>query len=167
MIALKIKDIKNFMNKLLNSDTFDSYLLEEATIQTFNTFSIDGNLNKGFYSDEERDNNPLLSSDYSPWELIKPIIFQIIKGKNVPSLLKISLLLSPSEGTRLLENNNLSNIIPYMKYFVIIIRYDSNGLRITSGTSFSSFIFDKAPDILWDNTLKEFLMNNSIDFDII
>lgn len=42
MIALQIKEIKSFMGKLLGTECFDSFLLEEAVITTYNTFRIDG-----------------------------------------------------------------------------------------------------------------------------
>ena len=41
MIALKITHIKQFMNRLLAGEDFDSFLLEEASISTYNTFTID------------------------------------------------------------------------------------------------------------------------------
>ena len=42
MIALQITSTKNFMNHLLVADTFDPFLLEEATISTALTVTIDG-----------------------------------------------------------------------------------------------------------------------------
>ena len=44
MIALQIQDIKNFMSKLLLSQTFDNFLMVEGSIKTYNTFRIDGTL---------------------------------------------------------------------------------------------------------------------------
>ncbi len=49
MIALKITNVKQFMAKLLGGEDFDSFLLEEATISTYNTFMIDGHQNRDFY----------------------------------------------------------------------------------------------------------------------
>ena len=46
MVSVEITGIKEFMNKLLNSEAFDSFYLEEAVIATFNTFIIDGHLIK-------------------------------------------------------------------------------------------------------------------------
>lgn len=46
MVSVEINSIKEFMNKLLNSEAFDSFYLEEAVIATFNTFIIDGHLIK-------------------------------------------------------------------------------------------------------------------------
>ena len=53
MVALQIQDIKNFMSKLLLSQTFDNFLLVEGSITTFNTFRIDGRLHTAFYTAEE------------------------------------------------------------------------------------------------------------------
>lgn len=50
MIALQIADIRVFMKKLLLSETFDRFLLLEGSITTFNTFEIDGTLQKTYYS---------------------------------------------------------------------------------------------------------------------
>ena len=48
MLALKINDVKEFMNQLLIGETFDHFQLVEASITTFNTFSIDGTLKREF-----------------------------------------------------------------------------------------------------------------------
>ena len=41
------------MNALLLSEQFDSFLVEEAIITTYNTFHIDGHLVRDFYTNEE------------------------------------------------------------------------------------------------------------------
>ena len=48
MKAYQIKDVKNFMGRLLGTDAFDSFLLAEASITTYNTFVIDGHIEKIF-----------------------------------------------------------------------------------------------------------------------
>ena len=48
MTALQIADIKTFMKKLLLTDSFDRFLLLEGTVTTFNTFHIDGALQKSY-----------------------------------------------------------------------------------------------------------------------
>ena len=49
MLAIKINDIKTFMNQLLIGDTFDAFPMAEASIAAFSTFSIDGRINKDFF----------------------------------------------------------------------------------------------------------------------
>lgn len=46
MIALKLTNVKACMSHLLLMDTFDSFLLIEGEIMTFNTFKIDGFIQK-------------------------------------------------------------------------------------------------------------------------
>ena len=55
MIALQFADIKTFMHKLLLTETFDRFLFLEASITTFNTFHIDGTLQKSYYTQEEQE----------------------------------------------------------------------------------------------------------------
>ena len=42
MLALKITDVKDFMNKLLIGEVFDRFSLVEAAVTTFTTFTIRG-----------------------------------------------------------------------------------------------------------------------------
>ncbi len=53
MISLRIKDTRKFMSHLLVKDTFDNFLLSEASINTSCLHSIEGKINHSFYSDEE------------------------------------------------------------------------------------------------------------------
>lgn len=38
-------------------ETFDYWLVREANIVTFNSFTIDGRIRQGYYSDEELETN--------------------------------------------------------------------------------------------------------------
>ena len=49
MLALTIIDVKDFMNKLLIGEVFDNFSLVEASVTTFNTFTIDGQTPAGFF----------------------------------------------------------------------------------------------------------------------
>ena len=44
MLALKITDIRDFTNKLFIGEVFDKFCLSEATVTTFNTFTIDAEI---------------------------------------------------------------------------------------------------------------------------
>ena len=64
MLALKINDVKNFMNQLLIGDTFDSFSLVEASITTFSNFTIDGKIHKDFFDTDTVQNMNFNDSDY-------------------------------------------------------------------------------------------------------
>lgn len=85
MIALKITHIKQFMNRLLAGEDFDSFLLEEASISTYNTFTIDGRQNRSFYSTEEWEDKEIRPYDFSTWKTVRPICFDLIKGRHTPA----------------------------------------------------------------------------------
>ena len=48
MIALQIENTGSFMSKLLRSECFDLFLLEEAVIRKAATWKIDGHMNHAF-----------------------------------------------------------------------------------------------------------------------
>lgn len=50
MISIELTDTKDFMNKLLRTEIFDNFLLQEAVITKAASYVIDGHLKKGFYS---------------------------------------------------------------------------------------------------------------------
>ena len=85
MISLQITQTKDFMQKLLSSDVFDVFLFEEACINTYNTFSIDGHIQKEFYSTEEL-THTALQYDFSTWKDMRPLCFQQMKGKHILTL---------------------------------------------------------------------------------
>ena len=165
MIAVQIKDVKTFMSKLLSGDAFDSFLLEEAQIRTFNTFTIDGYRNKEFFTKEELEDPQICPYEYSKWQEMKSICFQLIKGKKVPTFLKITLHTKPEEAQTLLEEGSVEIAANMLKAFVVTVKYDSNGLLLTTGTSFATFVMDKTPDMLWDDAFRKFLTDKGIEFE--
>ena len=55
MKAFQLTEKKEFMNLLLRSETFDNFLLSEASIHAAVSYEIDGRLNESFFSSEELD----------------------------------------------------------------------------------------------------------------
>ena len=80
MISLRIKDTKVFMSQLLIKDTFDRMLLSEATIKTACSYTINGQINKEYYSDEEWDNLNNNEKSYSEWSNIKPVSYTHLRA---------------------------------------------------------------------------------------
>ena len=165
MLAIQIKDVKTFMAKLLNANTFDSFLLEEAQIHTYNTFTIEGYQNRDFYTKEELEDKEMFPYEYSQWKDMKGICFQLIKGKKVPIFMKIILHKKPEDAYTLLEEGGAISFAGNLKAFVVTIKYDAGGLLLTTGTSFSTFLMDKTADLLWDNAFRSFLTEMGIDFE--
>jgi hypothetical protein len=153
------------MSKLLVQTTFDHFLLSEAVITTFNTFTIDGHLRKEFYSEDELESLQLKESHLSAWENIKPICFELIKGKKTPLHFKFVFQLSPSNTERLLQQTGLSLTPQDVNGLFINIKYDGNVLSCITGTSLNFFTLDKSLEQAWDSMIQRFLKQQEIIFD--
>lgn len=165
MIALKITNVKQFMAKLLGSEDFDSFLLEEAAISTYNTFMIDGHQNRDFYSTEEWEDQELRPYELSTWKKLRPICFDLIKGKRTPASFRFVLHLMPEHTVSILQKGDTAVTPQQVRAFVLNIKYDGTTLMLVTGTSFHTFLMDKTPDTLWDNAVRQFLSKQDISYE--
>ena len=165
MIALKITNVKQFMGKLLASEAFDAFLLEEASISTYNTFLIDGHQNRDFYSSEEWEDKEIRPFDFTTWKQIRPICYSLIKGTKTPSAFKFILHLMPDYLASILKEQDTTVTPQQIKALVLTVKYDGTTLTLITGTAFHTFIMDKSVDVLWDNAVKMFLDKREISYE--
>ena len=165
MIALQIQDIKNFMSKLLLSQTFDNFLLVEGTITTYNTFRIDGRVHKDFFTEEEIEERGLSDREFSLWKEVKPFCLELIKGKKTPLGFKFTFQLSKENTAKLLASSGITSIQPEnVSGLLINVRFDSNGLSCITATNLNLFTLDKSLEHAWDDMVKRFLRQQEISF---
>ncbi len=164
MIALTIKSLKNFMNRLLVSDTFDRFYVSEASITTFVTFSIDGLLHQDFFDADTAKELRSSGQQQVLWKDIKPFCFSVIKGKRTPLSFKIVLLFSRDETELLIARSGM-DITPDDVFGLFLnCQYNGEALVLTTGTSLRIFTLDKSLDEALDHALREFLIRQDIDF---
>ena len=157
MIALKLKNTKNFMTHLLLSDTFDNFLFIEGEIVTFNTFTIDGYIQKGFYEE---------SMDvYSSWKQLRELCFSIIKGKRTPLSFRFVFSLSPENIARLIEQKELDFQATDVQGLYLNIRFDGARLQCITGTSLNTFSMDKSLEREWDAMVPRFFDKKGLAFE--
>jgi hypothetical protein len=166
MIAVKIQKQKNFMARLLSTDLFDSYLVEEATIETYNTFSIDGRIHKEFYKESPDGIDELPAEEFSRWEKLRPICLELIKGKQTPLGFKFVLHLDSASRKTLFESID-SDITQDLVSLGIVIKYASGTVTITTGASYSVFTLDKEAEKAWDKYIPSFLESNGIEVETL
>lgn len=160
MLALKILDTKGFMNLLLRSSIFDSFLLYEATVKTSISYEINGRFHKDFFESFEDDLMP--KEDFTDWETQKPFVFQWMKGKRTPLFFKISLLLSKANLNRFLMESNLPFSKDSIGGLFFHIQYDGHTIFLRDGVSFQTFTMDKSLEYAWSQYLISFLKQHSI-----
>ena len=165
MQALEIVSMKNFMSQLLSSDAFDGFLLEEAVIRTANSYTIDGHMNADFFPPDERGPEHI-PYEFCPWNKIKGLCFDLIKGKYTPLHFKFVLQLKPETMRRLLaENNGSSEDFSQVKAFVLNIRYDGSKAVLTTSVSYHTFVMSREADLIWDNALCHYLNDKGIGYE--
>jgi len=165
MIALQIQDIKNFMSKLLLSQTFDNFLLVEGSVTTYNTFRIEGRVHKDFFTAEEIEEKELENREFSLWEEVKPFCLELIKGKKTPLSFKFTFQLSKENTAKLLTSAGITSIqSENISGLLLNIRFDNGTLCVITATNLTLFTLDKSLEHAWDDMVKRFLKQQEISF---
>lgn len=165
MILLKLSEIKNFMNKLLCTDTFDHFLLQEAVIQGAVTYHIEGALHTDFYSTDELEALGLSGMGFLPFGSLRSQCFDLIKGKRTPSFFKFVFLLSPENLARTLEQTHSSFSPNDITGIFLNLKFQNGDLMLTTGISYRIFSTDKSLEHEWDQLVKRFLKNHEISYE--
>ena len=166
MIALSIIDVKDFMNKFLIGEVFDRFFLVEASVTTFNTFTIDGRLQQDFFDTDTAAMHKSNSIEYSLWRDVKPYCFSVIRGRRTPLNFRIVLQLSPKQTQQILNPSFPDGSVPDCR-FCQNLQYRNDSLLCTTGVSYTSFCLDKRPEHLWDEMIRKFLSGQHIAFQVL
>lgn len=134
------KEVKDFMNCLLKSDSFDEFEIFSLNINTLVSISIEGAINRDFL-EEETDRY------YCTWQELKPIVYNIIKGKKAPSQMKIVMSM-PRKALQQLHSN--------CKTAFLNIIYENDIVTFTTGSSQINFSLDKTHENAWNKYVEDF-----------
>lgn len=165
MIALTILDQKDFMNRLLLGNIFDAFWLSEATITTYNTFTIDGALHKEFFEAPVQEALERSRRTCSLWKEVKPFCFSCMKGKHTPLYFKIVFQLSRTNTDKAVLESGVSLNCDDVSGLYLNLQYNNHILTCTTGTSLRIFTMDKTFDTVWDNMVLAFFKQHGIAFE--
>lgn len=155
------------MHKLLSTDCFDSFLLAEATLTTAATYIIDGHQNRDFYTSEEWEDASVRPYDFVTFSSMRPLLFDLVKGKRTPVNFKLVLHLIPDFVSPTLKQGDTAVTAEQIRAFVLTIKYDGSVLTLVTGTAMNTFLMDKSPDTIWDNAIRRFLTKKELDYEEI
>lgn len=167
MIALELTDIKDFMNKLLRAEVFDHFLLQEAMITSSATYNINGQITKGFFSEEELEELQLSGYRFLPFSMLKTNCFDLIKGKKTPSAFRFVFLLSPRNMEKTISAVGSSYTPSDVTGMYINVKYQNQLLSLTTGIAYNTFSTDKTLELEWDKMVMKFLKQHEISFEEI
>ena len=155
MVACKVIDIKGFMAKLLLKEIFDEFLVIEAEISTDIRFSIDGHIQEEF--PKER---------IALWKRLRPICFELIKGKKTPKNMKIVFRMKQEMVRSLLQETGLPYREEDIEGLYLHIRYEKESLYCITGVSMRIFTMEKGLEHSWDKKVQEFLKTSEIFYEM-
>lgn len=167
MIALELTDVKDFMNKLLRSEIFDHFLLQEAVITGGATYTLNGQITKGFYSEEELEELHLTGYRFLPFSMLRGNCFDLIKGKKTPSSFRFVFLLSPENTQKTITAVESSYKPADVTGIYINLKFQNQLLSLTTGIAYNIFSIDKTLENEWDKLVVKFLKQHEIAFEEI
>lgn len=172
MIALQIEHVGGFMNQLLLKETFDRFLVSEAQITTFTTFTIDGQSHPEFYEDDTSANDGREAAGTEAqthcdplvrWKEIRSFCVQIFKGRRLPLSFRFVFQLSRGQIRRFMEKNDLNYDPEDVLGLFLNIQYRNHALTVTTGSSLRIFTLDHTLDQAWDQYVQKFFNTCGLD----
>ncbi len=156
MINIHIKDKKGFTSKLFLKEDFDSFFVTEASVTTFNTYTIDGRIQKRFYTNEEYEN--LGKPEFSRWKDIRKLCFDMIKGSKTPIRFKIVLKLPEDLTLSILESTDTLVAAGDILGLFLNIKFENESMDCITGTSLKVFSMDKSLEEAFDRYMEKDLL---------
>ena len=150
MIAFKIVDVKDFMNKLLIGEVFDNFLLVSFEITNYAKITIDGVKNEAWYEEE-------VSGRYVTWKEVRDKISSLLKGDRVPLGIKGVFRLSDENTDKTAAKLGIKDAAEKDYGLFFTLKFEKGEINIVTGVSVTDFLISKQIGNLWDEDLLKFL----------
>ena len=160
MLSITITDVKKMTSLLFANDTFDRFLLRDASFNTAISATFSGELNPDFFEESEREG--LKDDPYLPWGSLRPVFFQLIKGKRLPLSFK-AVLMTNRESTDALSKKCGFTDTP-VSSLSMNLSYRDGALFLTTGVAYGGFTLDKSMEKYWDETVMKFLSSKEVSY---
>ena len=144
MKMYQIEEVKPFMAQLLLQETFDKFCVSVAEIRTIVPITIKGTMSHDWLSPEDAEKYKEL--EYIPWKLLRPVVFELIKGKQTPDFLKIQFVYYS-------ENGDCGGLR---------VQFEAGTLICLSTYTPAEFSLDRNAETFWDENCQAFLKKHEI-----
>ena len=152
MITVQIPNVKEFMQKLLLTPTFDDWGFQGADVYALTQYSISGTLNGKYLTEEERSSRERTEIKYKE---IRSILTSIVRGGRTPSQMKI-VLVCPSS----LLGDHVS---AFAESYLMNIYFKEGVLMAAGAISMKTFTMDRSDAVFWDNHFPKVLTQLGIE----
>ena len=144
MKMYQIEEVKPFMAQLLLQETFDKFCVSVAEIRTIVPITIKGTMSHDWLSPEDAEKYKEL--EYIPWKLLRPVVFELIKGKQTPDFLKIQFVYYS-------ENGDCGGLR---------VQFEAGTLTCLSTYTPAELSLDRNAETFWDENCQAFLKKHEI-----
>ena len=160
MKAYKAEDLRSFTQALFTRDSFDPFLVLEAEFRTYCLFSVRGNTERGWYTDEELETEQV--EDYTSWKKLRPVCFSLIRGRKTPASFRITFRLPPAEEEELLQESSGGVRREELGGFFLNVKYEDGKLLCVSASSVNRFPPDRVLEEAWDRRAERFFREHGL-----
>lgn len=157
MKSISIENIKNFTTHLFARETFDGFLVTEASFSTITNITIDGHINRDFMGEAELA-LPENREGSIYWKKLRPLCYEIIKGQKVPLRFKIVFMMPSDFVSQFLGSTGLDFEPAQVNGLFLNVSFQEGKLTCTTGTSLRDFTLDKSLEHAWDDQITKFLI---------
>ena len=141
------------MSKLLKSDSFDDFLLKEGFLRTNMEFRFQGKQFLEYFETKEQEQ---MIQEYVFWKEVKPIVFELVKGKRTPLAFSFTLFLTKEQRDELFVREAVA-IGEDNPTLFLQIRFEHGVGRMITGTARNVFTLDRTLEEVWDLEVKRLL----------
>ena len=131
------------------------------------TYTLNGQITKGFYSEEELTELHLNGYRFLPFSMLRGNCFDLIKGKKTPSSFRFVFLLSPENTQKTITSVGSSYKPSDVTGMYINLKFQNQLLSLTTGIAYNIFSTDKTLENEWDKLVVKFLKQHEISFEEI
>lgn len=146
MLGFYAQHINAFAKQLFTQDSFDDFLVPEASFATAFTTEFDGQL---FGSDG--------TEPFVRWEVLRPLAYQLIRGKTLPRGFSLVFMLSREKTAAFLAAEESGFAPEEVAGLYLNFRYAREQLSVTTGVALTEFTPDRSLEQAWDRYIREFL----------
>lgn len=162
MIALQIQDKKKMLQVLLESTSFDTFLMQEVSVIRDSSLFLEGRIHPEYQA--QQDPVQTEGADFVPWHNVRMLLASYI-GKEFPLSFKFVLQAPAAYTQNLLKNAAFTGDPSTVKGLILTFRYEQEHLTCLTGISLTTFSMDKSIETLWDQGIKKALANMQIGFE--
>lgn len=138
MMVLKVENIKEFMARMVTGEMFDKFHVAECEVTTFVNIRIDGRCYDAWFDTDER---PEEKGTQILWKQLRPLVFELIRGKKTPEVFKV-------DFCHYLGNGDVGSLR---------VQYEKGELFLFTGYMQREFSLDKGGQQSWDDNCRNFL----------